>query len=76
MAQILTYSFERNNVRRAGSVKPSIYGGGGTVGSETAEIGKRWGTPLNRPVQCIPKSIVLFNGEDRAGPDVGNIGGI
>lgn len=72
----MTYSFERNNVRSSGVVKPSICGGGGTVGSRMAEIGKRWGRSLNRPVQCIPKPIVLFNGDGRAGPAVGKIGGI
>ena len=38
----MTYSFERNNVRRSGIVKPSIYGGGGTVGLGMPEIGTKW----------------------------------
>lgn len=72
----MTYSFERNNVRRSAMVKPSIYGGGGTVGSEMAEVGKRSRKALNRLVQCIPKPIVLFNGCCRSEPAVGKIGGI
>ena len=72
----MTYSFERNNVRRSGTLNRSIYGGGGTVGSGMAEVGKRSRKALNRPVQCIPKPIVLSNDCCRLEPAVGKIGGI